>query len=165
MSFDSPTVFEFEGRLEIIGVNPYLELPEDTLAGIFDDAGKSKGPIPVCGSLNGKPFTQTLVKYAGAWRFYINLIMLEKSTQRIGEWISGQIQFDPSPRIIEIPTLFKLAMDENQAAKDVFDSFSPSRQKEIVRYLANLKSEEALAQNVKRAINHLLGNERFVGRD
>lgn len=35
---------------------------------------------------------------------------------------------------------------------------------EIVRYLARLKTEESLEKNIKRAINFLLGNERFVGR-
>jgi hypothetical protein len=36
---------------------------------------------------------------------------------------------------------------------------------EIVRYLANLKTEKALDTNIDKAINFLLGKERFVGRD
>lgn len=157
--------FHFSENLKIIGVNPYLSLNEEILEGIFRDANKSKGPIPVCGVLNGKLFTQTLVKFAGEWRFYINLMMLENSPQRIGELLEGTIQFDPPPRIIEVPLAWTQALEENPLAKEKFDTLSPSRQKEIVRYLANLKSEESLTKNIGRAINHLLGKERFVGRD
>ncbi len=42
---------------------------------------------------------------------------------------------------------------------------SPSRKKEIVRYISRLKSAEALERNVARAIGFLLKKERFVGRD
>lgn len=52
----------------------------------------------------------------------------------------------------------------NLEAKKVFDSLSPSRQNEIVRYLARLKNEAVLEKNINRAINFLLGKERFVGR-
>ncbi|MGZ3821562.1 MAG: hypothetical protein ACXVB6_13275, partial [Mucilaginibacter sp.] len=50
-------------------------------------SGKDKGHIPVCGSVNRKPYKQTLVKYKGEWRFYINSTMLKDSPRRIGEMI------------------------------------------------------------------------------
>jgi uncharacterized protein YdeI (YjbR/CyaY-like superfamily) len=58
-----------------------------------------------------------------------------------------------------------VALEKHKKAKFVFDGLPASRRKEIVRYLANLKSEEALERNIVRAINFLLGKERFVGRD
>src|SRR5690606_41266848 len=70
-------------RSDIIGVNPFVFVPEDILKAIFEQAGKDKGPIPIKGLVNGKPYTQTLVKYSGEWRLYINMIMLKdrKSTR------------------------------------------------------------------------------------
>jgi uncharacterized protein YdeI (YjbR/CyaY-like superfamily) len=56
-------------------------------------------------------------------------------------------------------------LTENEQAKTVYDRLSASKKLEIVRYLARLKTEESLEKNIKRAINFLLGNERFVGRD
>jgi uncharacterized protein YdeI (YjbR/CyaY-like superfamily) len=53
---------------------------------------------------------------------------------------------------------------KSKEAKTVFDKLPPSRRKEIVRYLANLKTEEVLKKNIQRAINFLLGKGRFVGR-
>ncbi len=56
----------FTAEVLIIGINPYVGIPEDVLSALFEQAGKSKGPIPVRGTLNGKRFVQTLVKYQGA---------------------------------------------------------------------------------------------------
>jgi hypothetical protein len=47
--------------LEIIGVNPYLDLPDNVPEFIFRQCGKSRGAIPVKGVLNGKEFRQSHV--------------------------------------------------------------------------------------------------------
>ncbi len=56
-------------------------------------------------------------------------------------------------------------LDASPAAKDVFDAMSPSRQKEIVRYIDALKSAASVDRNVLRARDFLIGKGRFVGRD
>ena len=43
--------------------------------------------------------------------------------------------------------LFELALGNNPEAKVVFESLSPSRSQEIVRYLSRLKNEEVLDKN------------------
>ena len=93
-------MFRFNAQLEIIVGNPFVFVPELILEEIFSQAGKSKGAIPVRGSVNGKLYQQTLVKYSGEWRLYINLKMLKNSPKRIGETIEVEIEFDPSDRTI-----------------------------------------------------------------
>jgi hypothetical protein len=47
-----------------------------------------------------------------------------------------------------------------------YELLIPSRQKEILRYLANLKTPVAQSRNLSRAIIALSGEEtRFMGRD
>jgi Bacteriocin-protection, YdeI or OmpD-Associated len=111
------------------------------------------------------PYKQTLVKYSGEWRLYINTSMLKNSPKRIGETIEISVSFDPESRKIESPENFLKALEENVEAKNVFDNLRASRKLEIVRYLARLKTEESLKRNINRAINFLLGKERFIGRD
>ncbi len=154
----------FEANIDIIGINPFVFVPPEILHQLFIAAGKDKGFIPVNGLINNKAYTQTLVRYQDEWRLYINTIMLKNSPKRIGEKIALSIAYDPQPRTIEMPPKFKDALLNNLEAKKVFDSLSPSRQNEIVRYLARLKNEEVLEKNINRAINFLLGKERFVGR-
>ena len=155
----------FKAKIDITGINPFVFVPGKILNEIFKQALKAKGPIPVCGTLNGNAFTQTLVKYKGDWRLYINTTMLKNSPSRIGETIEITIEFDPSDRTIEPHPKLVKAFAEYLGAKKIFDNLPPSRKKEIVRYISSLKTEESVDKNVSRAIRFLLGNERFIGRD
>ena len=156
---------EFKAKLQIIDGNPYVYVPEEILSALFAQAGKSKGPIPIRGVLNESPYQQTLVKFRGDWRLYVNTTMLPDSPRRIGEEIAISVAYDPSDRTIEPHPKLVKALQENPEAQQVFDRLPPSRQKEIVRYISFLKTEESVDRNVKRAISFLLGEERFIGRD
>ena len=115
-----------------------MEVPQNILESLFKDANKNKGPIQVTGLLNGNPFKQTLVKYAGEWRFYVNTTMLKKSPKRVGEKIVIKISYDPIERKIEMHQQLKKALQENREANNIFEQLPQSRQKEIVRYISNL---------------------------
>lgn len=157
--------YSFKAELKKIGVNPFVFVPEDILQQIFINAGKSKGPIPIYGMIYDKSYRQTLVKFEGLWRLYINTSMLKNSPKRIGEILEITIAFDPVSRVIKIPALFESALAKNEKANHVFKNLPASRKTEIVRYLANLKSESTLQKNIDRAILFLEGKSRFVGRE
>ena len=156
---------QFTAQLEIIVGNPFVFIPSNILHAIFQQASKEKGAIPVRGTINGVVYQQTLVKYSGEWRLYINMKMLKNSPRRIGELIAVEIEFDPSDRTIKPHPKLIEALTNNKEAKTVFEGLSPSRQKEIIRYISNLKTEKSIEKNVARAINFLLGKDRFVGRN
>ncbi len=158
-------MLKFKAVIKLLGINPYVLVPEKILKNIFEQAGKDKGHIPIRGTINGKIYIQTLVKYSGDWRLYINLEMLKNSPKRIGETIEITIEFDRVSRDIEPHNKLVKAFKENKEAKIVFDNLSPSKQNEIVQYIARLKTEVSIDKNVARAINFLLGKERFLGRD
>ena len=156
---------KFKADIEIIGVNPFVSVPGRILKNVFKQADKDKGPIPIRGTINGNPYKQTLVKYRGAWRLYVNTTMLKNSPKRIGETVAIEVEFDPISRMIEPHPKLVTAFKENKEAKKIFDSLPTSRQKEIVRYISFLKTEESVIKNIKRAIDYLMGKNRFVGRD
>ena len=91
--------------------------------------------------------------------------MRKLAKKDVGDSIAVTIEFDPVERAIPIAPEFLKALNDNPKAKQVFEQLSPSRQKEIVRYIANLKSEAAKTKNITRAIRFLVGDDRFVGRD
>lgn len=156
--------YHFKAILDIIGINPFVFVPEEILSGLFENAGKTKGPIPVFGKINQKDFKQTLVKFASHYRLYINLKMLPNSPKRIGEELEIEIAFDPEDRSILMPEKLQAALDQNPEAKKVFETLSLSLQSEIIRYIARLKTEVSVENNIKRAVAFLLGNGSFVGR-
>lgn len=155
----------FNAEIQLLGINPYVFVPEDILQNLFQKAGKDKGPIPIEGTVNGHPYKQTLVKYSGHWRLYINTSMLKNSPKRIGEIIEITIAFDPENREVQPVDDFVKALAKNKEAKSVYEQLSASRRLEIDRYLSRLKTPETLEKNIGKAINFLMGKERFIGRD
>jgi hypothetical protein len=155
----------FSAKIFIIGVNPYVLLPQKVLKGVFAAAEKSKGPIPVSGTLDGHKFIQTLVKFSGKWRLYLNTPMRKAAKKDVGDVVEVTLQYDPKPRLIPMhPDLVK-ALEKNKKAKAAFEVLAPYRKKEIIRYIASMKTEESRKRNIERSIQHLQGKARFVGRD
>ncbi|MGO3267767.1 MAG: DUF1905 domain-containing protein, partial [Sphingobacteriaceae bacterium] len=111
-------MLKFTARLEIIGINPFVFLPAEVLEKVSQESGKAKGFIPVTGEVNGKTFKQTLLRYKGCWRLYINMEMLPNSPKRIGEQIDVSIRFDPQERVITTdPALIKALSNSPEAKK------------------------------------------------
>jgi len=155
----------FSAKIQIIGVNPYVLLPAKVLNDLFKQAGKEKGPIQVKGKLNENKFTQTLVKFSGKWRLYLNTPMRKAAAIDVGDIAKVEIEFDPKPRIIPMHSKLGEAFNKNKKAKAAFKKLAPYRQKEIIRYISSMKTEESVERNIKKSIDHLLGKARFVGRD
>jgi uncharacterized protein YdeI (YjbR/CyaY-like superfamily) len=155
----------FSAEIFKIGINLYVFLPEEILHYLFKKAGKEKGYIPVYLIINKQNFIQHLVKYGGEWRLYLNMPMRKAAGKDVGDIINIKIDFDAEERITPMHKKFETALNKNKKAKANFEKLSPSRQKEILRYLNNLKTEESLKRNIERAINFLIGKEKFVGRD
>ena len=154
----------FSAKIQIIGVNPFVLLPTAVLKDVFQKAGKDKGAIPIKIKIEKHDFIQNLVKYSGKWRLYLNGPMRKAAGKDVGDTIDIQIDFDPKPRLTPMHLKLKKAFKENPNAKKAFEKLSPSRQKEILRYINFLKSEESVDKNVQRAIAHLIGKQSFVGR-
>lgn len=159
------SAIKFKATINIIGINPFVFVPPKILKEVFKQAGRDKGPIPIKGTINGKAYRQTLVRYSNEWRLYINTAMLTNSPNRIGEKIEVTISFDNERREIEMPPAFAKALKANKEAASAFEKLNASRKKEIVRYMANLKTKESLDRNIAKAISFLTGKEKFAGRE
>ncbi len=147
----------FTDQIIILGINPCLNVPHKILEDLFRDAGKTRGPIPVRGTLNGKPFKQTVVKYRGEWRLYLNGDMRQRAGIDVGDRARVKIEFDPEPRPTPMPPAFARALDANGAARAAFEKLVPSRKKEILRTLASMKTEATLNRNIEQVVAFLAG--------
>lgn len=146
----------FTAEIFIIGINPYVLLPKDVLLDIFKQAKKDKGPIPVKGKMNNHSFIQTLVKYKGEWRLYLNTPMRKATQLDVGDMATFQLEFDASERMIPMHPKLEKAFKKYKQARATFDALPPYRQKEIKRYLGFLKSEETIDRNIEKVIEMLL---------
>lgn len=163
----------FRETIAIINGNPYVRPPDEVLHTVFKQAGKKTSPIPIKGTINKATFQQSLVRYQGDWRLYVNMVMAKaaqipfsKSIREIvGQVATFAIEFNPEPPVYKMVAFWQRSLDANPIANSNWVKLPPSRQKEIVRYFSQLKTEEAKIRNVQKAIEVLTGHEgRFMAR-
>jgi len=147
----------FNATIALLGINPYVSVPGPTLKRLFLAAGRDKSPIAVKVTIEGTSYCQTLVRYQGDWRLYLNTPMRKAACKNVGDRVKLSVQFDPAPREERLPSEFKQALRKDAVARLAFEQLSPSRQKEIVRYLNTLKTKIALERNVATVLSHLRG--------
>lgn len=93
-----------------------------------------------------------LYRYSGKWRLYLNTPMRKTAGKDVGDIIEIDIEFDAAERATPIHPKLVLALKKNKKANEIFMQLSPSRQKEILRYINFLKSEESVDRNIKKLL-------------
>ena len=135
-----------------MGINPCVKVPR----AITSKMTPSKGYIPIKGTIVNYPFEQTLVPVKKSpYRLYVNGIMLKGSAAKVGDTVKFSIAQTTAKRkdVTMLPELKrKLASAKLSSA---FDMLTPSRQKEILRYLNYLKTKEARDRNIKKVLDAL----------
>lgn len=138
----------FSVTIQKIGINPLVEVPLRVSRAI----GKS-GYVPVAGTLNGKPFRATLVPTGGGrHRLFINGEMRRGARVDVTDRITVVLRIDPRPRVIPMPRRLSGELRTNRNASNRWKKLTPSRRKEILRYLNSAKHVKTLDRNVKKVI-------------
>ena len=83
----------------------------------------------------------------------------------VGDIAKVEIAYDGRPRETPMHPDLQKAFSKNKTAKAKFDALAPYRQKEIMRYLNSMKTEESVKRNIVKIMNHLKGKEAFAGRE
>jgi hypothetical protein len=166
----SPTVLEFKADVQITGVNPYV-LVDAQLAQALKPGWRK--PMPVLVKINGTPDTpwrtNAMPTGSGAFFLYLHGGMRKSSGVKVDDTVSIELSFDDSYRhgpLHDSPEWFEEALESNAAAMTNWRDLTPSRQKEILRYFAGLKSNQAKKRNLIQVMRVLEGESvRFMGRD
>ena len=95
----------FTATIGILGVNPYVLVPKRHLENLFEAAGRDRGPFPITVNLAGKSYKQTLVRFQGDWRLYLNTPMRKVANKQVGDRVALTVEYDPLPRIERMPTI------------------------------------------------------------
>jgi hypothetical protein len=145
----------FKAKIYKVGINPCVSVPTT----ITSKMVASKGYIPIKGKIINYLFQQTLVPVKNAaHRLYVNGLMLRGSNAKVGDTVKFTIEQDVAPRTISIlmSTQFKKKLEDNNLLS-AFKKLIPSRQKEILKYLNYLKTDEARMRNMNKVISELKG--------
>lgn len=151
--------FSFTAKIYKVGINLCVKVPLK----ITKNMVPVKGYIPVKGTIMGHLFTQTLVPIKNKqYRLYVNGPMLKGSQTKNGDTPHFIIEQDFAPRTaatLPLPLQFKKALMKDGLLL-AFKQLTPSRQKEILKYLNYLKTEDALMRNVEKVIGGLKSKKK-----
>ncbi|MEW6035854.1 MAG: DUF1905 domain-containing protein [Candidatus Micrarchaeota archaeon] len=153
----------FSAKVRRVGVNPCVYVPEGIVLKLHGEA-KKKGPVPVRGKLQGKPFRTTVVRYRHAWLLYLNGDMRRESGVSPGDWADIEVRLDSEPRAEPMPKALAAALADDRDAGAAFRELAPSHRKEILRYLNYLKTQEALGRNIRKVIRFLKAKKAGTAR-
>jgi hypothetical protein len=159
----------FKAMIEIRGINPYVLVSAARAKKLKPNWKK---PMPVLVRVNGRPDEPWRINMMpvgdGSFCLYLHGDVRKASKTKIGDRALIEVEFDGGYE--GGPTMLPLwaakALRANKHAGAGWSALSPSRQKEIARYLANLKSDDARERNLAKVIRMLSGEKgRFMARD
>jgi hypothetical protein len=78
--------------------------------------------------------------------------MMKHGRLAVGDRVSVSLVADPRSRMPAPHPTLAAALEASPRARAAFDALTPSRRKDVLRYLHNLRSPEAVARNVKRFV-------------
>lgn len=159
----------FTATMEIIGINPFVPVNRKQADFLKPDWRR---PMPVLVRVNGQPQDPWHINMMpvgdGNFFLYLHGDVRKASGTKVGDLVTVELSFDEAymngPQH-PIPDWFQSALDRNGIANENWLALSPSRQKEILRYFSQLKSDEAKLRNLEKVMNVLEGrSDRFMGR-
>jgi hypothetical protein len=148
---------KFEARIYKVGINPCVKVPQ----AISKAMVASKGYIPVRGKINTHRFIQTLVPVKGeGYRLYVNAPMLKGAQARVGDRVQIEIEQGTARQLAPPPMKpdFKRKLQTSGLWR-AYANLTPSRRKEILKYMSFLKAKDSINRNIDKVLTQLRGLE------
>ena len=164
----SAKTLRFGAIIRIHNANPYILISAARAQSLRPGWRK---PMPVTVRINGMPEKAWPINMMpigdGSFYLYLHGHVRKSSRTQVGDRVRVEVAFDadyktgPQP----MPSWFKKALRAAPQAHKAYAALAPSRQKELVRYLARLVSQEAKDRNLALALEVLSGKTgRFMAR-
>jgi hypothetical protein len=146
-------------RIKIRGINPYVLVGAEQAVALKPGWKK---PMPVLVTINGQPRKPARVNLMpagdGSFYLYLNGPVREASATAVGDRVVARVSFDAAYRggpTHAMPPGLRRALRAQPKRRQAWDALTPSRQKEILRYLAALRSETARERNIAKVLGML----------
>ncbi len=158
----------FSAVIRLHNINPYVHVSAARAATLKSGWRK---PLPVCLRINDKPDIHWRINMmpmgGGDYYLYLHGLVRQAAGVQVGDRVRVELSFDTEYRggPAVMPACLRIALSKNARAKQGWKALSPSRKKEVIRYIARLKSAEARDRNVAKALQVLSGQPgRFMAR-
>jgi hypothetical protein len=160
----------FRAKIKVRDGNPYIDISRSRARALKPGW---RSPLPMLVRVNAQPARRPwrinlMPTGTGAFYLYLHGVVRRASQTSVGDLVSVVLEFDTAYRngpMHPMPAWFRRPLFRNPKAAKAWDALIPSRKNEILQYFSWLKSPEARARNVARAIHVLSGGKgRFMAR-
>lgn len=139
----------FTARIHKVGINPCVDVP----ARISKAYGR-RGYVPVNVTLGGEIFRATLVPVGGgSHRLCLHHLMRKAAGRETGDMITIRLALDTASRVLKPPADLVKALRAAGQMK-TFVGNTPSRRKELVRWVQGTKNPKTRARRVAQVVRH-----------
>lgn len=165
----APTL-TFRATIAIRGINPYVPVSATQAARLMPGWRKA---MPVRVQVNGQPEDPWRINLMpagdGGFYLYLHASVRDASGTAVGDRVRVALWFDEDYRggpPDDLPPWFEAALNAHRPAARAYAALPPSRQKELARHMARLKTDAARDRNLAQALAVLSGEPgRFMARD
>jgi hypothetical protein len=150
---------KFSARIEKgDGGGAYVFFPFD----VQEEFG-TKGRVPVKATIDGVPYTGSLVKY-GSPRHMLGVLKAIRGQigKDVGDTVEVEVWKDEEERTVEIPAEFKRLL-KKEGLLSVFDKLSYSHRKEYCRWITEAKKEETRQARLAKSVTMLRDGVKTPG--
>ena len=145
---------EFSATIYKIGINRCVDVPKR----VSDALGKT-GRVPVTGTIDGYRIRATFVpKGGGRHRLFVNGKMREAVGADTGDRVSFILRIDTRSREIAVPKDVAAAFRRVKGATAVFNGFTPSKQRGLLRWILDAKRDDTRKRRIDKVIEHIKGH-------
>lgn len=151
-------MFRFKAKIYKTGINWCVDVPVK----LSEQLQKEKGYIRIKGLINNFEFKTNLVPVKNApYRLYVNGLMMKGGKTALGKVASFDIEQNTDKIELEypIPPALKKTLTQHGLTMN-FNALSPTRKKDILKYLYYIKTEETLLKNIEKVILQLKNKEK-----
>lgn len=160
---------QFTQRIKLRGINPYLLLSAKLAQQLRPGWRK---PMPVRVAINGQPRPPASINLMpvgdGSFYLYLNGPVREASGTAVGDRVTAELTFDARYRggpTHAIPRSLEQGLRARPKLARAWEELTPSRRKEILRYLGSLRTAEARERNVVKLLAALAHpGQEYLGR-
>ena len=143
--------FKFKAKIEAgTGGGAFILFPYDT-----QQEFGTKAKIPVKATIDGIPYSGSLVKY-GHPQHMLGILksIREQLGKKPGDTVEVVLHKDNYPRTVEVPDEFHMKMKQGKVLL-FFETLSYTHRKEYCRWITGAKKEETRQQRLEEAIKML----------
>ena len=139
---------EFNATVELNGKTATgIEVPPEVVAGL----GSSKKPAVVV-TINGYSYRSTVAPMGGRYLVPVSGEVRDKAGVAAGDEVEVNLTLDTAPREVVVPEDFRMALDQDAAARTFFDGLSYSNKRRIVLPIDDAKTAETRQRRIDKAV-------------